>query len=1751
MAFVAERPAPPGGFSRLVPPNRKEILNHVEEAQGKDDEIVYHIDVSTLTATPLFRLLDNGITFGEGIEGLDVDDAGRTIYFTTGRGSPSAEVLYSAHYDDLDLNNPGRLRARKVADLTYAGERPRLSGLAWNSALGKLYTCYEFGVTAVNEGIYEINPATGAMTLVYDIEGTTTQIALSGLAYYPANGLLYTTNTDTGDQFLYSIDLGQPVATGFVQLPNAPITSIDESLAISNDDCGPAATVSCENLAYIIPSNGSVDIKVYNIATDTLLAPLTVTPWAATDNASGGGWGPNALVQPAGANFCSLMTAEVDPINEIEANTGSQINVTVRDDNCGPDSAPSGTYVITLSGSAAASCTITNLISSSGQAVESIEDVEISATVDNFGGGIFNGYSEVVNFTITTASPGDLVVTATWNPNGATDPYLVNNTETLGYTVRVFPDAAALFWANLATIGGSSPIPGSGLNWKPLSSGSSTAFYSLNRSPSGQYIGIMGLADHVEDDVIVYGDTGVYSLIVQENTTPSPDGALFDSQLLTPRLSLNDAGQLAFANDTTGPITTDETICVYDGAGGFTLVAQELGIVPAFSLEGYTYDTDMDSANVNGAGQVAFRLNDLFGAPTGEDEILLGNNGATVLSQEGVTVPTGQLVAPDQFWENLDAEQFWTDAAGVNWMARGDLYGPTASDGVLVVNGQVILQEGQVVPGLTGTQGTWSTTYHYGQMYSNGDWSWRGTTSDADEDFIMIGNGATTSIFARLGDEIVVGSGEHWDDAESAGTFIEVARNNQGDTIIMGHTDHPDAGRETVAVFYRAVDGTRSIIVRENDPVDLDDNGLFDDNVWLKTFLLDDAPDAVLTDSGEFLAIIEYRDSNDPSSSGSIVGKAVLKMQVNASPVATGADVLVTKIASTNLVPAVGQPITYTITVANTGPQDATHVIINDTLPAEVVFSSATAPLTETSPGVVSGNIGTVPAFGGGNYEIVVKTIAEGTAINNVTVSADQTDPDTGNNTSQATTTIENQADVSVTKVDDGGAPLGVNFTYTITLSNAGPAPATNVLMVDTLDANTEFVSATNGAVENPLASGNVEATFASIPSGGQQIVEITVKGLGAVNFVAHNDVVVSATEVDLDPGNNAAFTDTLIGDVADIQVTKADDGYALVGNNITYSITVYNDGPGTATNVDLVDTLPVGLVFVSGSHGATEVPPASGNIEVTIPSIASQTAVVVTLVANAPTAGQYTNVAMVDAALADQIDPDDSNNTGIAITRVGDFRSVDVIFSEIAGHPTAEVIGAKQIGGTPVFAEFTAITYLTGSQDGSRWVLRGTTNQASNESDVLLLGAGDSGSVFQQEGQVVSAPGSLATDYWSFFDSTPVCGFDSAGNFAFTGRVRENTHVNLGSPDNERVFAADINTLSIVEIIREGDLLFGLVDDPGNPTGDETLGNSVSATHLLDNGNVRFHDSATLGIHTTYRPILLEWDSVLDQATGFRQPHVDLVPGSANFYDTFDLGDFGSTPDGAHWFAQGEEEVVSTTTDDILVVDDAVVLRESSATDGVVVSAALFTTMLSDGTWLTRADQSPTANGDVVFRNGLAVAKTGDPVAGGAEAWGLTLTQAAGNTNGDYLVTGNTDIGDTDFDYVMVQNGTDLVIREGDPVDLDGNGKFDDGVFLSTFNADDIFYTDHQVAYFLATLRNSEGTSLGDAFLRINVGCPTITGDLNGDNNLNGLDIQAFVDCMLAGGSPAGQCKCGDFDMDDDVDFDDMDKAIALWLGQ
>ena len=171
------------------------------------------------------------------------------------------------------------------------------------------------------------------------------------------------------------------------------------------------------------------------------------------------------------------------------------------------------------------------------------------------------------------------------------------------------------------------------------------------------------------------------------------------------------------------------------------------------------------------------------------------------------------------------------------------------------------------------------------------------------------------------------------------------------------------------------------------------------------------------------------------------------------------ADLSVTKTVS-NPTPVVGDSVTFTITVLNNGPSEATGVTVADALPSGYTLVSLTP-----SQGTVAGGVWTVGNLASGasaTLQIVATVNATGFYSNTATVSGNQPDPEPGNNTISITPAPIRMANLMVNKTVDNPTPtVGENVTFTITVTNNGPAVAAGVILADTLPSGYTLVSAT------------------------------------------------------------------------------------------------------------------------------------------------------------------------------------------------------------------------------------------------------------------------------------------------------------------------------------------------------------------------------------------------------------------------------------------------------------------------------------------------------------------------------------------------------------------------------------------------------------------------------------------------------------------------------------------------------------------
>jgi len=268
-----------------------------------------------------------------------------------------------------------------------------------------------------------------------------------------------------------------------------------------------------------------------------------------------------------------------------------------------------------------------------------------------------------------------------------------------------------------------------------------------------------------------------------------------------------------------------------------------------------------------------------------------------------------------------------------------------------------------------------------------------------------------------------------------------------------------------------------------------------------------------------------------------------------------------------------------------------------------------------------------------------------------------------------------------------------------------------------------------------------------------------------------------------------------------------------------------------------------------------------------------------------------------------------------------------------------------------------------------------------------------------------------------------------------------------------------------------------------------------VGAPLLLDSGETGFTSSGpALGAADNY---------LFLSSTTLLQGVVSVPPGQNGgaWILTFDRRGYFASADGAQWMVEASL-LQQPGLDDVVIVDGTIRVQEgfvvpnSGFAQPVDSSGISATHMDAAGNWFVRGqnDAAGLASGlDWILRNGAVLVRTGDPVVPGSqERWDDAMFSRpfflnVGNGNGDHVVGGVTDA-PADRSSVLVFNGSEVICRRGDPVDLDGNGAFDDGVFVQWFGTDKGHLTDDRVLYTTVTLQGGAGNSVGEAFISIDV---------------------------------------------------------------
>jgi LPXTG-site transpeptidase (sortase) family protein len=362
-----------------------------------------------------------------------------------------------------------------------------------------------------------------------------------------------------------------------------------------------------------------------------------------------------------------------------------------------------------------------------------------------------------------------------------------------------------------------------------------------------------------------------------------------------------------------------------------------------------------------------------------------------------------------------------------------------------------------------------------------------------------------------------------------------------------------------------------------------------------------------------------------------------------ASATVTGqaADIAVTKTVS-NATPNLGSMVTFTVTAHNNGPSDATGVQVTDMLPAGLTFVVGLPSVGIYTSGTGVWDIG--PLANGTSATLAITATVNTTVatINTATRTAgDQPDSNPGNDSASVTTNPV-AADIAITKTVSNTTPnQNTNVTFTITARNNGPSDATGVQVTDVLPAGLTLITAT------PSVGTYIAGTWdiGLLVTGANPTLSIVAKVTGTTPVT---NTATKSAELQPDPvaGNNTASA-TVTGQAADIAIVKTASSPTVgLNSNVIFVVTATNNGPSGATGVQVTDSLPAGLIFVSATPSAGTTYSAGTGVW-NIGALANGVQASLSIVARVTTTTPATNTATKTAE--DQTDPVPANDSASA----------------------------------------------------------------------------------------------------------------------------------------------------------------------------------------------------------------------------------------------------------------------------------------------------------------------------------------------------------------------------------------------------------------------------------------------------------------------------------------------------------------------
>jgi uncharacterized repeat protein (TIGR01451 family) len=276
-----------------------------------------------------------------------------------------------------------------------------------------------------------------------------------------------------------------------------------------------------------------------------------------------------------------------------------------------------------------------------------------------------------------------------------------------------------------------------------------------------------------------------------------------------------------------------------------------------------------------------------------------------------------------------------------------------------------------------------------------------------------------------------------------------------------------------------------------------------------------------------------------------------------------------------------GQPTTLTFTITNTSDLAAKEGwSFTDTLPAGLEVASPAGTTTNCTNGSVTA------AAGGATIDVSGDLEAD-QEFCTATVQVVADEPGGYENCPQNVSdlvgldppacdelTVLPEADLELEKSGDTLVSPGGPVTWLVTVTNNGPDASTGSTVTDTVPPGVTSIQAqpASCAVQGSI----VTCDLGPLAPGASQSIAISGNAPQATGTCFENEASVEGDDEDPDQDNNEASARTCTPPVADLEIEKsATPPLVDPGGQVTWTLTVTNNGPNASSGATVTDTLP------------------------------------------------------------------------------------------------------------------------------------------------------------------------------------------------------------------------------------------------------------------------------------------------------------------------------------------------------------------------------------------------------------------------------------------------------------------------------------------------------------------------------------------------------------------------------------------------